>query len=119
MNRLDSCAIGLGIGAAASPLLDIAERAPLKLLTLGAVGVATTLVLAASAVVGGLLHLRSLVVLAGMGFLAAAVPQVVHTSLGGTNTLGGDGSTVGLHLGFAAGLLAVGLTRNRQHRGTN
>ena len=54
------------------------------------------------AIVAGLLRLRPLVVLAGLGFLAGTVLQVVQASLGGTNTLGGDGSTAGLHLGFAA-----------------
>jgi hypothetical protein len=114
MKPPDAGAIGLGIGAAASPLLDIAEQPPLRLITFGAVGVVVTLVLAAAAIAGGYLRLRPLVLLAGAGFLAAAVTQVVQASLGGTNTLGGDGSTVGLHLGFAVGLLAVGLTPNPQ-----
>jgi hypothetical protein len=67
-----------------------------------------TLILAVVAVTGGVLTIRPIVLVAGAGFLVAAVLQVVQLSLGGTNTLGGDGSTVGLCLGFAVGLLAVG-----------
>ena len=65
--------------------------------------------LGALAVVGGLLSKRALVVLAGAGFAAAAVFLVVQVSLGISNTLGGDGSTVGMFLAFAIGLLPVGL----------
>jgi hypothetical protein len=107
--RLDRCAAGLGAGAAASLLLSIADRAPLRLFTVGGAGVIVTLVLAAVAVAGGILHLRVLVILAAAGFAAAVVLQVVQSSLGGTNTLGGNGSSVALHLGFAVGLFAVGL----------
>ncbi|WP_063745992.1 hypothetical protein [Kribbella catacumbae] len=108
-DRLDRAAVALGAGAAASLLLSIAERAPLRLFSLGAVGVVVMLVLAAAALIGGYLHLRPVVILAGAGFAAAVVLQVVQASLGGTNTLGGDGSSVALHLGFAVGLLTVGL----------
>jgi hypothetical protein len=107
--RLDRCAAGLGVGAAASLLLSIADRAPLRLFTLGTVGVVATLALAAAAVAGGVLHLRLVVIVAAVGFAGAVVLQVVQSSLGGTNTLGGNGSSVALHLGFAVGLFAVGL----------
>ncbi len=109
--RLDRSAAGLGLGAAASLLLGVADRTPLRLIAFGTGAVLVVLVLAAVAVAGGLLAIRPLVALAGAGFGAAAALQVVQLSLGGTNTLGGDGSTVGLLLGFAVGLLAVGLVR--------
>lgn len=111
MSRLNRFTVGLSLGAAVSPLLGLADRTPLRLIAFGAGSVLVTLILAAVALAGGLLALRPLVVLAGAGFGAAAILLVVQLSLGGTNTLGGDGSTVGLFLGFAVGLLAVGLVR--------
>jgi hypothetical protein len=111
MSRLDRSAVGLGLGAAVSPLLGLADRTPLRLIAFDMGAVLVTLILAAIAVVGGFLRLQPLIVLAGAGFGAAATLLVVELSLGDTNTLGGDGSTVGLFLGFAVGLLAVGLVR--------
>jgi hypothetical protein len=111
MNRLDRSVVGLGVGAAVSPLLGLADRTPLRLIAFGTGSVLVTLILAAVAVAGGYLALRPLVVLAGAGFGIAAILLVVQLSVGGTNTLSGDGSTAGLFLGFAVGLLAVGLVR--------
>lgn len=113
MTRLDRAAVVLGVGAAASLLLGVAERTPLRLIAFGPGAVAVTLGLAVVAVAGGLLGVRALVALAGAGFAAAAVLLVVQLSVGGANTLGGDGSTVGVFLGFAVGLLAVGLPSER------
>ena len=125
--RLDRAAVVLGVGAAVSPLLGIAGRPPLKLIAFGLGAVLVALLLGALAVVGGLLSKRVLVVLAGTGFAAAAVLLVVQLSLGFSNTLGGDGSTVGIFLAFAVGLLPVGLARevptnessNRQPKGVS
>lgn len=105
---LDRPAIALGVGAAASLLLGIADRTPLRLIAVGPAMAVVTLILAVVAVTGGVLAIRPIVLVAGAGFLVAAVLQVVQLSLGGANTLGGDGSTVALCLGFAVGLLAVG-----------
>jgi hypothetical protein len=126
-SRLDRAAVVLGVGAAASPLLGIAGRSPLKLITFGLGAVIVALLLGAVAVTGGLLSKRALVVLAGAGFAAAAVLLVVQLSLGNSNTLGGDGSTVGIFLAFAVGLLPVGLAKelptnessNRQPKGVS
>ncbi|QNE21364.1 hypothetical protein F1D05_29895 [Kribbella qitaiheensis] len=107
--RLDRSAIALGVGAAASPLLGLGSQTPPRLITLGTIGVIVTLVLAITALAGGYLHVRPLIMAAGAGFVAAAVLQTVQASLGGANTLGGDGSIVALYLGFAVGLLAIGL----------
>jgi uncharacterized membrane protein YvlD (DUF360 family) len=123
-SRLDRAAVVLGVAAAASPLLGIAGRPPLKLITFGLGAVIVALLLA---VTGGLLSKRALVVLAGAGFAAAAVLLVVQLSLGNSNTLGGDGSTVGIFLAFAVGLLPVGLAKevptnessNRQPKGVS
>lgn len=103
-------AAGLGIGAAASSVLAIADGPPWGLVALGGTGTLVLFVLAAAAVTAGLLESRVLIVLAGAGFLASAVVQLVQIAWTGANLLGGDGSTVALLLGFAAGLLALGLT---------
>lgn len=103
-------AAGLGIGAAASCVLAIADGPPWRLIALGWAGALVILVLAAVAVTAGLLESRALIVLAGAGFLVAAVVQLVQIAWTGANLLGGDGSTVALLLGFAVGLLALGLT---------
>ncbi|MEU9006161.1 hypothetical protein [Streptomyces sp. NPDC048551] len=103
-------AAGLGLGAAASSALAIAHGPPWGIVTLGGTGTLVLLLLAAAAVTAGLLAARSLIVLAGTGFLAAAVLQLVQIGWTGANLLGGDGSTVALLLGFAAGLLALGVT---------
>jgi hypothetical protein len=117
--RLDRAAVVLGVGAAASPLLGIAGRPPLKLIAFGIGAVLVALLLGALAVAGGLLSKRALVVLAGAGLAAAAVLLVVTQSLGISNALGGDGSTFGVFLAFAVGLLAVGLARVPVTESTN
>lgn len=103
-------AAGLGVGAAASSVLAIADGPPWGIVSLGGTGTLVLLLLAAVAVTAGLAGVRSLIVLAGAGFLAAAVLQLVQIGWTGANLLGGDGSTVALLLGFAVGLLALGLT---------
>jgi hypothetical protein len=117
--RLDRAAVVLGVGAAASPLLGIAGRPPLKLIAFGIGAVLVALLLGALGVAGGLLSKRALVVLAGAGFAAAGVLLVVTQSLGISNALGGDGSTFGVFLAFAVGLLAVGLARVPVTESTN
>ncbi|MCP3756986.1 hypothetical protein [Streptomyces sp. TBY4] len=103
-------ASGLGIGAAVSTVLAIADGPPWGLVALGGVGTLVLLLLAAAAVAAGFSGVRSLIALAGAGFLAAAVLQLVQIGWTGANLLGGDGSTVALLIGFAVGLLALGLT---------
>jgi hypothetical protein len=111
MEQVDRAAAGLGVAAAAATLLAVPRQTPWHLVGLGGVGYTVVLVLAAIAVVGGLTRLRLLVMLAGLGFLAATVLQLVQLSNGHTNTLGGDLSTVSLLAGFAVGLLVLGLIR--------
>ncbi|MQA10312.1 MAG: hypothetical protein GEU98_17510 [Pseudonocardiaceae bacterium] len=110
---LSRAAFGLGAGAAASVLLSLASGPPLRLISLNGIGVLIMIVLAALAMLGGLIGLRLLVALAGLGFLAAAALVVVQWAARGTNTLGGTGATMTLMLGFAIGLLAVGSVRDR------
>ncbi|MGR8009179.1 Rv1678 family membrane protein [Streptomyces hypolithicus] len=102
-------AVGLGLGAAASVVLGIADAPPWRIVTLGGTGMLAVLILACLTVAAGLLGVRALIVLAGTGFLAATVLQLVQIGWTDANLLGGDGSTVALLLGFAVGLLALGL----------
>jgi hypothetical protein len=114
MDDLDRAAVALGVGAAASTLLGLAPRIPFHLVGIGALGMVVILLLAAAGIAGGLTRRRALVVAAGAGFLAAAALQLVQATVGGANTLGGDGSTVALLLAFGVGLLTVGLARPLQ-----
>ncbi|MCY0931497.1 hypothetical protein OTB20_36005 [Streptomyces sp. H27-H1] len=109
-------AAGLGLGAAASTVLGIADAPPWELVTLGGTGTLVVLVLACLTVAAGLSGVRVLIVLAGAGFLAAAVLQLVQIGWTDTNLLGGDGSTVALLLAFAVGLLALGFAPVPQTR---
>jgi hypothetical protein len=72
-------------------------------------GLAVLLVLSALAVVAGRLSRRPLAAVAGAGFAAAAVLQLVQLGRD-TNWLDGDGSTVSLFLGLGIGLLVLALT---------
>ncbi|MFD4242165.1 hypothetical protein ACFWP3_11295 [Streptomyces sp. NPDC058525] len=103
-------AVGLGVGAALCTVLGIADAPPWRIVTLGGTGMLVLLLLAVAAVGAGLSGVRSLIAVAGAGFLAAAVLQLAQIAWTGANLLGGDGSTVALLLGFAVGLLALGLT---------
>ncbi|MEN8654820.1 hypothetical protein ABCR94_30575 [Streptomyces sp. 21So2-11] len=103
-------AAGLGVGAAASSVLTIADGPPWGIVTLSGTGMLVLLILAAVAVTAGLSAMRMMIALAGAGFLAAAVLQLVQIGWTSANLLGGDGSTVALLLGFAVGLLALGLS---------
>jgi len=67
------------------------------------------LALAAAAITGGWHERRSLVLVAGVGLLVAAVFQLLELAIGSQNTLGGDLSTVSLLLGVGIGLVAIGV----------
>jgi hypothetical protein len=106
---LDLATIGLGVlalavagASAVGGELDFRIRG---------VGLAVTLALGVLAVAAGWLALRLLALLAGVGFLAAAVLQIVQ--LGGQagavehGVLGGNASTFAVWLGLGVGLTAV------------
>lgn len=111
--RLDRAAFVLGIGALACSVFAIApgsQRNKADFVQLQDLGLTVLLVLGAIAAVGGLIGNRLIVIVAGAGFAAAAVVQLVQWGHA-TNWLAGDGSTASLLGGFGIGLLAVGLTR--------
>jgi hypothetical protein len=73
-------------------------------------GIAVAIVLGLMAIAGGWLASRVLTAVAGGGFLAAAIIQVVAQTAGESLANGSNGSTLGLWLGLGAALLALGLT---------
>ncbi len=108
-DRMSRATVALGLGALASGLFAVVDPIQYRLVRVQGPGLAVLLALAAVAVVGGRLARRALVVSSGAGFLLAAAVQMVQLGAG-TNWLRGDGSTFSLFLGFAAGLLTLGLT---------
>lgn len=109
---VDRAVVGLGIVALAAPLTTFAgELDPVRLVGWGLV---VTLVLGAAAVLAGWLGRRRLVLVPGLGFLAAAIVQIVQ--LGGElgavehGLLGGNASTFALWLGLGIGLAVLGAT---------
>lgn len=111
---LDKAAIVLGVAAVVSALFRLVrgEGEPVRLVLVTNTHLAVLLVLGALAVAGGILGGwpgRALAVVAGAGFGAAAVIQLLG-SAGGPKLLGGGLTTMALFGGFAIGLLAVALT---------
>jgi hypothetical protein len=105
-SALDRAAAGLGavsIGSVAFVVL----RGDWDFVRVRGSAVAVAAALGAAAVVAGWTARPALAAAAGIGFLAAAVIQVVVWAAG-DNFLGGDGSTVALWLGLGAGLITTG-----------
>ncbi|MFC4494677.1 hypothetical protein ACFPA8_11090 [Streptomyces ovatisporus] len=100
-------AIVLGLGAASSTVLGIADTSPWRFIALDGTGTLILLALAALAVVAGVLALPGLIALAGAAFVAMAVVQLIQLGWADTNLMGGNGSTMALLLGFGVGLLAL------------
>ncbi|MGH3756831.1 Rv1678 family membrane protein [Actinophytocola sp.] len=111
-NRLDRAALVLGIGALACSVFAIApgsQSNKADFVQVADAGLVALLVLGAVAVLGGLVGQRLVVVVAGLGFVVAAVVGLVQWG-SGTNWLTADGSTVSMFGGLGIGLLAIGLT---------
>lgn len=81
---------------------------PVQLGFYSPLGAIVTLALAAIALLGGVSREPVIVVVAGLGFLAAASLVLVQAG-GGTNWLGGRGSTMSFFLAIGIGLLALAL----------
>ncbi len=113
--RLDRAALVLGGAALLSSLFAISTGGPepVDFIHVRGAALGVLLVLGAIAALGGILHRRVLVIVAGAGLAIAAVIQLLQVGRA-TNWLGGDGSTLALMGGIGLGLLAVGLTsRNK------
>ncbi|HZM80890.1 MAG TPA: hypothetical protein VFC19_34640 [Candidatus Limnocylindrales bacterium] len=107
----DRAAMWLGAASLLSLLFLVIKR-ELHFVDVPKAGVPVAIVLGLVAVAGGSLANRVLVVLAGIGFLAAAAGQVVLQTAGSSLADGSSGSTCGFWLGLGAGLLALGLKRS-------
>jgi hypothetical protein len=103
----DRAALALGVASLVS-LVFLVVGGAFGFVTIRSWGIVVAVLLGLLAVAGGWTGRRTLTVVAGAGFVAAAVVQVVGWA-GESNVLGGDGSTVSLWLGLGVGLLAVGL----------
>lgn len=104
---LDRAALALGATSVASTVFAVVHG-DLGFLRLSGPGVAVALALGALAASGGWLRRGVIAAVAGAGFLAAALVQLVGWTTG-TATLDGDGSTISLWLGLGVGLLTVAL----------
>ena len=98
--------IALGIGAAASTLTAL-PLGKLQMESLSGAGFLVVLVLAAAAVLAGILRITALAVVSGLGFLGAALFELVQLAATDANVLGGSLSTVSMQFAFGLGLLAV------------
>lgn len=109
--RFDLPAVVLGVGALLGSLFTFSTSgpAPVDLILVRGAGLIAIVVLGIVAVLGGMLRLLVLVIVAGAGFVAAAVIQLLQLGQP-INWLGGDGSTLSLMGGLGLGLLAVALT---------
>ncbi len=112
--RFDRAAVVLGVAALLGSLFAFSTGgpAPVDLIHVRGAGLIVIVALGVVAVAGGVLRRRVLVIVAGAGFVAAAVIQLLQTGRA-VNWLGGDGSTLALMGGLGLGLLAVALTTPR------
>lgn len=109
VDRVWRSALVLGVGALACGLFAFVEPIQYRLVRLDGWSLLLLLVLAGGSVAAALLRSRPLLTGAGAGFVVAAAAQLAVW--GGSNPLGGDGSTVSLYAGIGIGLLALGLTQ--------
>lgn len=109
--RLDRAALVVGVAALVSSLfaLTTGRPAPVDLVHVGGPGVVVLLVFGVAAVLGGVLHRPTLVVVAGAGLIVAALLQLAQLGRQ-ANWLSGNASTLSLMGGLGLGLLAIVLT---------
>ncbi|HZM80628.1 MAG TPA: hypothetical protein VFC19_33315 [Candidatus Limnocylindrales bacterium] len=92
-------------------LLFLVLKRELHFLEMPKAGIAVAIVFGLMALAGGWLASRAVAAAAGIGFLAAAVSQVILQTAGSSYANGSNGSTMGLWLGLGAALVAIGLSR--------
>lgn len=109
----DRAAMWLGAASLLS-LVFVVVTGELRFVAISGAAIPVAIVLGLVAIAGGRLSSRVLVLLAGIGFLAAAVGQVVLQTAGTSLANGTNGSTMGFWLGLGTGLLALGLVRARE-----
>ncbi|MDQ4503511.1 hypothetical protein [Sinomonas sp. ASV322] len=106
--------ITLGIASAASTLTAL-PLGKLQMESLSGAGFVAVLILAAATAIAGLLRLRPLAVVSGLGFLGVALFELVQLATTDANALGGSLSTVSMQFAFGLGVIAVAsMTRKAQ-----
>lgn len=104
----DRAAVALGIASIASVVFAFEGLDDFRFMTVSGASIAVALGLGALAVAAGATGSRLLSVLAGLGFGAAALLQLIATATG-ADWLGGNLSTMSFWIGLAAGLLISGV----------
>ena len=110
---LDRAAVALGAGGVLSDLFALSTSSNNNFVAVHGPALWVFPVLGAVAIAAGLTGRSSLAVLAAVGYLVAAVVQLVQFGRS-TNWLEGNGSTFALLAAWGVGLLLVGLTRREQ-----
>lgn len=115
MNRdpLDRAAIALGTAGVASLLFALTTSSNNNFVLVHGLALVVFPALGAVAIAGGALGARTLVLLAGVGYLLAALLQLVQFGRS-TNWLGGNGSTFALLLAYGVGLVVLGVAQRMQ-----
>lgn len=110
MSARDKAAVWLGVASILS-IAYVWVKGELHWVQMPKAGIPVALVLGLLAVAGGRLGNRLLVLLAGIGFLAAALVQLVLHTDQAELAEGSNGSTLGLWLGLGFGLLSLVLVK--------
>jgi hypothetical protein len=105
---LDRAALVLGLVSMVSAVFVFANG-EYEIVRVQVAGVVVALVLGLLAISAGWFESSELMLAAGVGFLIAAVVQLVLLAGGGGGFLGGNASTFSLWLGLGVGLIAIGL----------
>ena len=105
--RLDRAAITLGLASIASLVFIWEGLDEFRFMTLSGPSIAIAAALGVLAVVAGLLGARLLAMLAGLGFAAAALLELIATATG-ADWLGADLSAFAFWTGLAIALLLIG-----------
>jgi hypothetical protein len=110
---LDRAATVLGAAGVVAVVFWPLSGDPWELTKVGPVAAAITVILGGVAVTGGRLGRSELILVAGAGYLLAALLQLAQAGRG-ANWVGGDGSTFSYFLGLGVGLLAVATARRTE-----
>lgn len=103
----DRAAAVLGLASIASAVFAWQGLGDFRFITITGPAVAVAFFLGVLALVAGMLAVRALALLAGLGFAVAALLQLIATTTGG-DWLGADLSAMSFWLGLAVGLILVG-----------
>jgi hypothetical protein len=107
VHGLDRAALVLGLASIASLVFVIEGLDEFRFMTISGPAIAVALVLGALAVAAGLTGRRVLALLAGLGFAAAALLELIATA-NRSDWVGADLSAMSFWLGLAVGLLLIG-----------